>query len=84
MCSKKERVTQINPAARRSAQFCDMELEILHMLSYEYEISEMTLECELNELEIGKMIQKLYEKLDVDSKPGLVRAAFESGLLQIY
>ena len=70
-------MTQINYAASNPSVFEEIDLEVLHMIAFEYDLHEISIESKLSIPEIQKIISKLYKHLHVASKPGLVRAAFE-------
>ncbi len=74
-------LTHVNPKALRTSRYSEKELEIVHMIAFEYDITEMSLESKLPEEEILEIIRKMCRELDVSCRSGLVRAAFEKGLL---
>jgi len=57
------------------------ELEILHMLAFDYTIEEMQLELGQSIDEIEKLEKSLYIKMGVETMTGLMRMAYESGVL---
>lgn len=80
---KSMKKTQVSIRALCATAFNSVELEILHMIAYEYDRREIALESNLSLKEINRIIVQLCEKLDVSSEPGLVRAAFELELLNV-
>lgn len=61
----------------------DQELEILHMIAFDYTIDEMGVELGCQGSEIIALEQSLYTKMGVETTAGLMRAAFEQGFLRL-
>ena len=59
----------------------DRELDILHMLAFDYTMEEMQLELGSSKETIEKLEKSLYAKMGVETKTGLMRMAYEQGIL---
>ena len=62
----------------------DRELDILHMLAFDYTIEEMQLELGCSKKEIEELEKSLYAKMGVETKTGLMLMAYEIGLLVLF
>lgn len=69
--------TILNHKAQEISNFSEKELEILHMISFEYTIEEMMIESHLTKKEVQAIIQKLHHKTQTESYVGLIRVAYE-------
>lgn len=59
----------------------DRELDILHMLAFDYSTKEMQLELGCSKEAIEKLEKSLFSKMKVETLSGLMRMAYEQGLL---
>ena len=76
--------TKINSKELSKFDLNETHLELLHMIAFEYNIDELKLESKLSDEEVRLKLNALYDKLDVTSTAGLIRAAFENNLLRLW
>lgn len=72
---------QLNTTTQQEYALSEMQMEILQMLAYEYNSSEMELEMKLPWKSIRHHLWLMYRELGVSSRAGLIRVAFEKRLL---
>lgn len=72
---------RINTSVKGDIQLTEIQLEILHMLAYEYNPSEIELEMKMPWNKIRIHLWQMYRMLGVTSRAGLIRVAFERKLL---
>jgi len=61
----------------------NMDREIIHYISYEFSLEEISKELHLSRTEMEEALRCIMHKLDVVSIVGLIRKAFERGILLI-
>ncbi len=66
-----------------SSHIAPAEKEVLLMLVYEYTIEEMSLEIGIGQNQILQLQSGLLTKLEVQNTAGLIRVAYERGILQL-
>lgn len=76
--------TYINRESPTDTHLEENELEILHMIAYEYNITEIQMETGYEPSVIKSIISRIYKKLEVTSRAGLIRAAYEKSILKLW
>ena len=68
---------------KETSTLTQQELEVLHMISFDYNIEEVACELRCSVAKAEEIRKNVYSKMEVETMAGLIRAAFEQGLLQL-
>jgi len=74
-------MTQLSPAILDNRRFTEHELELIQMVAYEYDEIEMATELRMSLSDVNNLLEGLFQKMKVTNTPGLIRVAFEQGIL---
>ena len=75
--------TSINQKRTTALNLNPCESEMIHIIAFEYSIADMMIETDLCLDKVNQIIQKLHDKSQTQSYVGLVRWAFEVGVLRL-